>query len=177
FLERGALRELPEAAQAELFALTHSFLKDVGYPAYEVSHFARAPELQSRHNRKYWNHTPYLGLGPSAHSLQGDRRWWNERRLKGGPAKLDRGERPVQESETLTAEQLALEALMLGLRTIAGVDVARFRERPVIDLAPLRHPLLGKLEEEGLIERTAARLAPTLAGLAVADSLVRGVAE
>lgn len=177
FLQRGSLQELPEAAQADLFALTHRYLKEAGYPAYEVSNFARSPEFQSRHNRKYWNHTPYLGLGPSAHSLQGPRRWWNERRLGAWEAKLVQGERATEESETLTSEQMALEALMLGLRTIEGIDLARFRERYGIDLAALQNPLIQKYEQEGLLERTPTRLAPTLAGLAVADSLVRGVAE
>ncbi len=66
---RGQLSELPEGRQAALFDLTHRFLADAGWPAYEVSNFARSGEHQSRHNRKYWDHTPYLGLGPSAHSL------------------------------------------------------------------------------------------------------------
>ena len=97
--KQGQLSELPENEQAALFELTHRFLADAGWPAYEVSNFARGPEHQSRHNRKYWDHTPYLGLGPSAHSLAIDdagappraRRWWNERptlrwdsRLAGG---------------------------------------------------------------------------------------------
>src|SRR5215218_8299567 len=84
-LKRGKLAEAPEESQAELFLLTHSFLKDAGWPGYEVSNFARSPEHQSRHNRKYWDHTPYLGVGPSAHSLAAAdasspaRRWWNVR--------------------------------------------------------------------------------------------------
>ena len=84
-LARGKMTELPEAAQADLFLMTHRFLASHGYPGYEVSNFARSPEHQSRHNRKYWDHTPYLGVGPSAHSfsgLAGRRRWWNERKIK-----------------------------------------------------------------------------------------------
>ena len=67
--KRGQLAEMPEAEQAALFELTHRFLADAGYAAYEVSNFARSRDHESRHNRKYWDHTPYLGLGPSAHSL------------------------------------------------------------------------------------------------------------
>ena len=63
------MTELPEESQAELFLFTHEFLRDHGYPGYEVSNFAKRPAHESRHNRKYWDHTPYLGLGPSAHSL------------------------------------------------------------------------------------------------------------
>ncbi len=59
----------PRGSRPCLFELTHRFLADAGYSAYEVSNFARSREHESRHNRKYWDHTPYLGLGPSAHSL------------------------------------------------------------------------------------------------------------
>ena len=66
-------------AVAELFYLTHEFLGANGYPAYEVSNFSRELETQCDHNRKYWEGTSYLGLGPSAHSFDGRSRWWNER--------------------------------------------------------------------------------------------------
>jgi oxygen-independent coproporphyrinogen-3 oxidase len=169
--DQGRLAELPEPAQAELFLLTHTFLEDAGYPGYEVSNFARAPAHRSRHNRKYWDHTPYLGLGPSAHSFAGRRRWWNERRLGTWQERIGRGERPVAGTEELAPAQLALEALMLGLRTRDGVDLARFRERYGVDLLARNAGLAGKLEEEGLLRLAEGRLEPTLAGLALADAL------
>jgi oxygen-independent coproporphyrinogen-3 oxidase len=73
--ERCSLGEvlLPaEALQAEYFCNTSLFMEANGYLHYEVSNFAR-PGRESRHNRKYWNHTSYLGLGPSAHSFDGRR--------------------------------------------------------------------------------------------------------
>jgi oxygen-independent coproporphyrinogen-3 oxidase len=170
---RGELRELPEADQAEAFRFTHTFLAGQGYAAYEVSNFARAPEQQSRHNRKYWDHTPYLGLGPSAHSFDGRRRWWNERKLGPWQAKLVAGERPIAGSEDLGRSQLALEELMLSLRTAAGLDLAGFRRRHACDLAARNGRLMEDLAARGLLAETGGRLVPTLAGLAVADSLAR----
>ena len=174
-LARGALTELPEPAQADLFTLTHTLLADAGYEGYEVSNFARAPEHRSRHNQKYWDHTPYLGLGPSAHSFAGTRRWWNERHLAGWQACVERGERPIAGSEELTPPQLALEAVMLGLRTREGIDLLRFHERYGVDLAAANQSLIGRLEAEGYLDSAALpnRAAPTLRGLAVADSLAR----
>jgi oxygen-independent coproporphyrinogen-3 oxidase len=175
-LARGKMTEMPEPEQAELFLLTHRFLADNGLTGYEVSNFARSLEHQSRHNRKYWDHTPYLGLGPSAHSfsgLAGRRRWWNERKLRPYEMKVDLGERPVAGGEELTSRDLALEALMLGFRTAAGVDLGRLRERYEIDLAASDGPLIDRLAREGLLEVAGERLVPTLAGWAVADSLAR----
>src|SRR5512144_465232 len=56
--KRGQLSELPEGEQAILFELTHRLLADAGYHAYEVSNFTRGRAHESRHNRKYWDHTP-----------------------------------------------------------------------------------------------------------------------
>ena len=89
--KHGQLSELPEDDQATLFELTHRFLADAGWPAYEVSNFARGPAHQSRHNRKYWDHTPYLGLGPSAHSLAASTR--RRRPAVGGTSAARRGGR------------------------------------------------------------------------------------
>jgi oxygen-independent coproporphyrinogen-3 oxidase len=170
---RGKMAEMPEPEQAELFLLTHRFLADHGLPGYEVSNFARSPEHQSRHNRKYWDHTPYLGLGPSAHSFSGTRRWWNERKLKPYETRLDSGARPIAGSEDLTLRDLALEALMLGFRTAAGIDSDRFRARYGVDLLESNARLVERLEREGLLRVEENRLIPTLEGLAVADSLAR----
>jgi oxygen-independent coproporphyrinogen III oxidase len=164
-LARGKMSEAPEEIQADLFLLTHTFLREAGLPGYEVSNFARSPEHRSRHNRKYWDHTPYLGLGPSAHSFSGMRRWWNERKIKPYEARIDAGERPVAGSEELTAEDLALEALMLGLRTAEGIDLKELRQRYGVDLMIP--------EMEGLLNLEDGRLVPTLEGWAVADTLAR----
>ncbi len=172
-LARGKLAEAPEETQGELFLFTHSFLKDAGYPAYEVSNFCRSAEQRSRHNQKYWRHVPYLGVGPSAHSFAGTRRWWNERKLKPYEARIETGEKPIAGSEELTPSNLALEALMLGLRTADGIDRIFFRERYGVDLLKSNEPLVERLVRDGLLMLEGNVLIPTLAGLVVTDSLAR----
>jgi len=189
--KHGLLAELPEDDQATLFELTHRFLADAGWPAYEVSNFARSRAHQSRHNRKYWDHTPYLGLGPSAHSLaisdasfarQGEapppaaRRWWNERGTPRWERRLAAGERPVEAQEVLSPKNLGAEALLLGLRTTAGIRLDDFTARYGIDLLAANGTLVARLVEEGrLVVRADPErgrwLLPTLSGLAVADGL------
>jgi putative oxygen-independent coproporphyrinogen III oxidase len=172
-LDRGTMTELPEPAQAELFLLTHRFLSEHGLPAYEVSNFARTPQHRSRHNRKYWDHTPYLGLGPSAHSFDGTRRWWNERKLKPWEARIATGERPIAGSEELSRLDRALETLMLGFRTAEGIDLACFQALYGLDLVADNRPLVERLAAQGLLREEGQRLVPSLAGWAVADSLAR----
>lgn len=167
----GRLRPLPEDAEAELFLFTHDFLAEHGYPAYEVSNFARGPEHQSRHNRKYWSHTPYLGLGPGAHSFAGGHRWWHERSDAAWRRRLAEQGHGVAGCETLTRRDLALEMLMLGLRTALGVDLALLRERSGIDLWARNSERLERWQGEGLVEVASGRLRPTRRGFAVADRL------
>ncbi len=179
--KHGRLSELPEDEQATLFELTHRFLADAGFSAYEVSNFARGPAHQSRHNRKYWDHTPYLGLGPSAHSLAAEagrpaRRWWNERGTPLWEKRVAAGERPVESQEVLGPKELAEEALLLGLRTTAGIDLDGFRARYGVDLLAANDSLVARLMDEGRIVVRADPeggrfLVPTLSGLAVADGL------
>jgi len=186
-LARGVIRELPEPAQAEAYELVCRRLTAAGYRAYEVSNWALATpngeDHRSRHNRKYWRHVPYLGLGPAAHSfVPGDplrrtgRRWWNERDVAAWEGRLAVGARPVAGVEELGPEEMALEAVMLGLRTAEGIDLADFAERFGFDLVARNRGLVERLVGEGLLEVGGGRLRPTVRGFAVADGLPAGFA-
>ncbi|MFN0057954.1 MAG: radical SAM family heme chaperone HemW [Planctomycetota bacterium] len=168
---RGALVEMPDDEQGQHFELTHEVLESNGYRAYEVSNFARAPQHESAHNTKYWDHTPYLGLGPSAHSFDGRRRWWNARARGDYEARLKRGERPIEGSETLERRDLALEEVMLRLRTTAGIDLAGFTARHGIDLVAHNRVVVERGVERGHLQVADGRLRATRVGLAIADAL------
>jgi oxygen-independent coproporphyrinogen-3 oxidase len=160
-----------EELQYEFFMKTSKFLEDAGYIHYEVSNFALETKYTSRHNQKYWDHSPYLGLGPSAHSFQGNRRWWNHHCLDRYLASINAGNLPIEETEILTMEQLRLEALYLGLRTKKGVSLRDFQNQYHYDLFTEKKEILDKLEEEGFISIQDGHLYPTQTGLVVADSL------
>jgi oxygen-independent coproporphyrinogen-3 oxidase len=172
------IRELPEADQGEAYEQVLEVLTGAGYEPYEVSNFALVSadgaDHRSAHNRKYWDHTPYLGLGPSAHSFDGRRRWWNERDPAAWERRVRARERPVAGIEELKDAELALEAVMLGLRTREGIDLAAFRERFGVDLLAANQTLVERLAADGLVILEGGRLAPTLRGFAVADGLAAG---
>ncbi|NPU85743.1 MAG: radical SAM family heme chaperone HemW [Syntrophaceae bacterium] len=174
-LGRRYAKKLPEPAgesrSADFFLATSRFLAEAGYLHYEVSNFARGTLHVSRHNSKYWRHVPYLGLGPSAHSFRETRRWWNVRSLTDYLAAVDSARPPVSAAETLSREQMALEARFLALRTARGLHMESYRRKYGTDLKGENGPLLRKLAEEGLVEMSRGFLRPTRAGLAVADRL------
>ncbi|HXX33236.1 MAG TPA: radical SAM family heme chaperone HemW, partial [Thermodesulfobacteriota bacterium] len=160
-----------EELEYEFFMKTSQLLEDAGYVHYEVSNFARGMEYASKHNQKYWDHSPYLGLGPSAHSFQNNRRWWNHRSVNQYLSAIDAGNIPVEETEVLTMEQMRSEALYLGLRTKKGISLWDFENRYQYDLSAEKKEMINKLREEGLISIRNGRLYPTQTGLAVADCL------
>ena len=166
--DRGQLVEMPDAQQSELFLLTHRFLSERGYSGYEVSSFARSDEHRSLHNQKYWDHTPYLGLGPSAHSFDGRRRWWNRRGMRPWQMAVDAGASGIEDSEELDDREFALESLMLGMRTLDGVDTGALRGYG-LDLDGSEG--VGRLLSKGLVTVGEGRIRPTLEGRAIADTL------
>jgi oxygen-independent coproporphyrinogen-3 oxidase len=157
--------------QYEFFVKTSAMLTGAGYIHYEVSNFARSDTLVSGHNSKYWNHSPYLGLGPAAHSFSENRRWWNKSNLAEYLADIGAGRPPVARSETLSSGELRLEALFLGFRTKEGIHLEDFNARFSCDLLYEKSDVIGKLLDSGLLRIDGGYLRPTSSGLALADSL------
>jgi len=155
----------------ELFMETSEFLEDSGYCHYEVSNFSRGESLTSRHNSKYWQHVPYLGLGPAAHSFDGFKRWENVRSLEGYLQKLHGGELPIKNCEALTSEELQLESLFLGFRTKAGIHLKDFADKYGWDLWSMKKNSLEPLLAAGHLKIADGRLQPTRTGMALADSM------
>ena len=121
--DRGAVSASDEDRYATEFLLADSVTGRAGYEHYEVSNFARAGK-QSRHNSAYWSGAEYAGIGPSAHSFDGQRRSWNVTAYAEWVSRLSRGESVSSGSETLTEENRLAEKVYLGLRTRDGLPVS-----------------------------------------------------
>jgi len=171
FGEMRARGELPvpgDEESAALFLETCEVLVDAGgYEHYEVSNFARDASLRSRHNQKYWRRGPTLGLGPGAHSFDGERRWSNPRDVDAYQCALAAGRRPARGVEIVDAEMARLERIALGVRTSDGVATADLLASP--DAGKCVERLLG----EGLLTERGERLLPTRAGFLVADGIAK----
>ena len=145
---------IDDALSEELYLLVHRKLTGAGYEHYEVSNYS-LPGQQSRHNASYWLGYPYVGIGPAAHSYDGQyRRWWNPASYARWEAQVERRESAAG-SEELTAQELMEEWVMLGLRTAWGLDLDEGLRRfgAVAIQAILKHatPLIaaGYLISEG----------------------------
>jgi len=151
-------------ARADQYLETARVLEEAGYDHYEVSNYARKPRLRSRHNQKYWNRTPYLGLGPAAHSFDGTTRWWNLADVHRYHERLSSGHLPVDEQESIDADMARMEQLALGMRTAAGISETLVQRPGLSEVA-------ADLVAQGLLERHDGRLCPTRRGFLVADGI------
>lgn len=113
-VEQGRVVLPDEEAVVWQYHALHEQLTRAGFEQYEVSNYAR-PGYESKHNSRYWDRTPYLGLGPAAHSFDGQHRLWNN-------------PDGTFEQETLTPVDAYNELLMTSLRTVRGLPLAAVPE-------------------------------------------------
>lgn len=107
--------------QSGQFLLLMQWMEEAGYEHYEISNFAK-PGRRSRHNSSYWQGKKYLGLGPSAHSFNGNERQWNVSNNSIYITAVQKGELSF-EREELTAVQKLNEYIMTALRTLEGINL------------------------------------------------------
>jgi len=163
--QKGEFLQNP-AWDADLFEATIAQLEAAGYGQYEISNYAR-PGHECRHNLAYWFGADYLGLGPSAFSTVGNRRWQNLAETAEYSRRVLSGISPVGFEEPLDPETRRGEAIAFGLRTGFGV--------PQNLLAPWPESVAEYLEEHFFEAFTSPhgeeRLRLTRKGKMVADTL------
>ena len=152
-MEKSGEFSLPSQEDSErMYKILQAKLKAAGYVQYEVSNFCK-PGYHSRHNSSYWNRTPYLGLGPGAHSFIGMAREWNTSDIA---TWCNLSILTLREGETLSPVDVFNEILMLGLRTAAGVSLDTLRNcgpQSSLFISDLL-PKLSAMESNGLITLT-----------------------
>ncbi|MET3794411.1 radical SAM family heme chaperone HemW [Aquamicrobium terrae] len=163
---------------ADLYQLTQEVTAARGLPAYEVSNHAR-PGAESRHNLVYWRYGEYVGIGPGAHGrfLEDGIRVVTiaERHPETWAELVERQGHGIVDGERLTRDEEADEFLMMGLRLVEGIDLARFETLSGRTL-PARQ--LSILQEEGLVAPVGnSRLRATPSGMIVLNSLVAELAR
>lgn len=158
--EKGEYELVPDSNCYNQYSKLQEYLDKNGYVQYEISNFAKIDAvtgemLKSKHNSSYWTKEPYLGLGPAAHSYDGTKRLWNKNSVS-GYCKYYLKDKPENNAifgnyEELSEKDIFNESIMLGLRTVAGVDLSTldqtFLRQIKGDLA--YHCRLGNLVKDG----------------------------
>lgn len=175
-IQRGLLSVPDDDTVAERYAFTMDYLRERGFEHYEISSFAK-PGHRSRHNHAYWNHTNYVGFGPSAHSFWWKglpaSRWSNVRNLARYEALLQQGMPPLEDRESVSLDRLANEHIMLRLRTSDGIDLASLNERYGCDLLFEREEAIDSLASEGYLIHANNTIVLTDAGKHLCNSVTK----
>ncbi|MFH1067168.1 MAG: radical SAM family heme chaperone HemW [bacterium] len=157
----GVFQEVSEERQREMFFYTQDRLRELGFGSYEVSNFAR-PGWESLHNLACWRGSDYIGLGPSACSTVGERRWQNVAHMQCYADSVRRDGFAERKEEALSPRMKQAERIFLGLRTREGVEEGV--------MLPWKKEA-EDLVKEGLAEMKHGRLRLTPRGLVLADSI------
>jgi putative oxygen-independent coproporphyrinogen III oxidase len=167
-IRRGELPMPDDDVLADRYVIADEALSRAGMRWYEVSNWSRTAETEARHNVLYWTGGDWWGVGPGAHSHVGGVRWWNVKHPRDYAGRLLAASSPAAAREVLSAQDRAVEEIMLRLRLRSGLplavlsDDARLVARAAVDD--------GRLEESSYDDGLAV-LTPR--GRLLADGVVR----
>lgn len=126
FVKKGLVKPAPDEVAQKHFEILNRELTNAGYSCYEISSFGK-PGYFSKNNSAYWQQKKYLGIGPSAHSFDGQRRGWNINNNPKYIKSIAMGVLPM-EIETLSTTDKYNEYVMTGLRTVWGVSIPKVEQ-------------------------------------------------
>ncbi len=162
-VRHGRVAVVDDDGLAEAYRVTVETLERRGLALYEISNFAR-PGHESRHNLKYWSDTPYGGFGLGAHAYVGGARRANRRDLDGYLADVAAGRDPGVETDAWNPRRRLEEAMVFGLRRVAGIDLVDLGRRYGADPAADYRAAWDRGLEAELIERRGGQVRLTPAG-------------
>lgn len=167
--KKGNLMEASEDYAAEQFLELTNSLSESGYQHYEVSNFC-LPGFESKHNSSYWQQKPYLGLGPGAHSYNGESRQFNISNNSLFIKSIKDGKLPF-EKEILSQNDQINEYFMTALRTSEGCDLQYLKIKYGYDLQKENPTLIQNWVEQGLCINVQHKVILTQKGKLLADKL------
>lgn len=167
--QKGKFKPADDDFVAEQFEILQKLTEQAGYVQYEVSNFGK-PGQFALHNTNYWKGVPFLGIGPSAHSFDGEARGANVSNNSRYLAQLEKGSIAFTE-EPLSSEEQLNEYILTGLRTVWGIDFKYILEKYNRDLISDKRKLLEQLDQEGRLIWEDKKLSLSKTGKLLADSI------
>jgi len=169
-INKGVLRNIDEDEQAETYMRAVEKAESCGFIQYEISNFC-VPGFESKHNSAYWKGAPYLGLGPSAHSFDGQERSWNVSDIPQYIAGINE-QKPVYEFEKLNATDIYNEFLLTRLRMVSGIQLEEMKHLFGESITEKFIEEVKKSNINQYIHFTEKSLSITRSGLLFADLII-----
>ena len=169
FIEKGIVKPVKDEVAQAHFEILIETMEGAGFENYEFSNFGK-PGYFSRNNTAYWTGKKYLGIGPSAHSYDGDRRSWNVNNNTKYIKAITQNELPI-ERETLSFTDKYNEYMMTGLRTIWGVSLNKVEKQFGLKYKEYLLTQAQKNMEAHLLFQDGDRLVVTKKGKFLSDGI------
>ena len=157
-----------EKDELKMYQHCAEMLKSKGYEHYEISNYAKKGRV-CRHNLRYWQLSPYIGIGPAAHSYFENRRFYNSNDIA---AYIERPLHQKELEETVDRQILAEEYAMLGLRTANGISLSRYQAIAERSFAEGKDSFLQKCCHEGYLLIDGDKLRLTDKGFYVSNAII-----
>ena len=165
FNERDSLSLPDEDAECDMYYLADRYLTENGFSHYEVSNYAREGR-ESRHNLKYWHLEEYIGLGASAHSFFGGKRYYNALDVDGYVSRA-RGVLGICEESDPKSEYI-----MLKLRLKEGLSLSEYEGMFGVDLLSEKSEAVERFVSLGLVELCQGQLFLTAEGFYLSNLII-----
>ncbi|GAB6010928.1 radical SAM family heme chaperone HemW [Viscerimonas tarda] len=169
-LQKGAIKQVDESLSVEMFAVLKEKLEQAGFIHYEISNFA-TEGFFSRHNSSYWSGEKYMGIGPAAHSYNGEARAWNIAAINEYMEAIESGSMPA-ETEVLSDTMRYNDFILTGMRTIWGISLDRLEKLFGTKMRDYCLQNASKYIETGYIINNDNRLTISTKGLLVSDGIM-----
>ena len=166
-LQKEEIEQISEDLSVEMYDVLIDKLSEAGLAQYEISNFAK-PGFESRHNSSYWNETPYLGVGPSAHSYNLSTRSWNVSNVSQYVKSISKGILPLEE-EQIDEITRYNDLITTALRTKEGIHLNTLQEDYVQYLLEQSSDFI---KEGTMIKTSDNRLALTRKGYYISDAIM-----
>ena len=166
-LQKEEIEQISEELSVEMYDVLIDKLSEAGLAQYEISNFAK-PGFESRHNSSYWNETPYLGVGPSAHSYNLSTRSWNVSNVSQYVKSISKGILPLEE-EQIDEITRYNDLITTALRTKEGIHLNTLQEDYVQYLLEQSSEFI---KEGTMIKTSDNRLALTRKGYYISDAIM-----
>lgn len=166
----GQLKEIKEEESEKQFNMLLEACSRHDFIQYEISNFCRDGYF-SLHNTNYWRQEPYIGLGPSSHSYNGDSRQWNVSDLQAYMKSIENNELPST-VEILSLRDRYNEYVMTSLRTMWGIDLDTVEDKVNKESRDYLNNLSTRFVKYGMIKRDGNRLVLTDQGKMISDNII-----
>ena len=167
--------EIPDSDEtAEMYLFMVEKLENSGLFRYELSNFSRKG-CECQHNRAYWDFTPYVGIGASAHSFDGTIRRWNEADPEVYIDRIFTQNDVMADHEILDDNKRGIETIMLALRTIEGLAVEKILTLS-LENKLLLESKIDMFAESGFMEKSKnGNIRLTSRGAVIANEIITDI--